>query len=116
MRRTHTHTHTQVRVCNWELEPFVFYALKKVTLIVGVREVFSQGAMAGVPVHVDVTEPPQPPRPPVVKPEWCEMPSAYAQRIIDQLVDYVIQVRACVRVCGRLQAGRAGAARPGQSH
>lgn len=37
-------------------------------------------------------EPPQPPRPPVVKPEWCETPSAYAHRIIDQLLDYVVQV------------------------
>jgi hypothetical protein len=32
----------QVRLCNWELEPFVFYALKKVNLVIGVREKFSQ--------------------------------------------------------------------------
>ncbi len=91
----------QVRVANWELEPFVFYAMRKVVLLVGVREAFNQQPMPGTEVVVEVREPPQPPRPPVVKPEWCEAPSAYAQRIIDQLVDYVVQVRvrACAWVC-----------------
>jgi hypothetical protein len=32
----------QVRVANWELEPFVFYAMRKVVLLVGVREHFNQ--------------------------------------------------------------------------
>ncbi|KAG2441658.1 hypothetical protein HXX76_003276 [Chlamydomonas incerta] len=81
----------QVRVANWELEPFVFYAMRKVVLLVGVRESFSTAPMPGTEVVVEVREPPQPPRPPVVKPEWCEAPSAYAQRIIDQLIDYVVQ-------------------------
>eukprot|EP00198_Chlamydomonas_reinhardtii_P008888 XP_001698225.1 flagellar associated protein [Chlamydomonas reinhardtii] len=81
----------QVRVANWELEPFVFYAMRKVVLLVGVREAFNQQPMPHTEVVVEVREPPQPPRPPVVKPEWCEAPSAYAQRIIDQLIDYVVQ-------------------------
>ena len=87
-------------MANWELEPFVFYAMRKVVLLVGVREAFNQQPMPHTEVVVEVREPPQPPRPPVVKPEWCEAPSAYAQRIIDQLIDYVVQVRACWRGAG----------------
>lgn len=34
----------------------------------------------------------RPPRPPVVKSEWCEQPQAYASRLIDQLLDHIVQV------------------------
>ncbi len=39
-------------MANWELEPFVFYAMKKVVLVVGVRERFNQRPMPGVEVKV----------------------------------------------------------------
>ncbi len=33
-----------------------------------------------------------PRRPPIVKQEWCESTEAYAKRVLDQLIDYVVQV------------------------
>ncbi|GLC52223.1 hypothetical protein PLESTB_000596700 [Pleodorina starrii] len=81
----------QVRTANWELEPFVFYAVKKVVLLVEVREKYNQLPIPNTEVVVEVREPPQAPRPPVVKPEWCEDPRAFALRVLDQLIDYVVQ-------------------------
>ncbi|EFJ46635.1 hypothetical protein VOLCADRAFT_92800 [Volvox carteri f. nagariensis] len=81
----------QVRTCNWELEPFVFYAIKKVTQLVEVRESYNQLPIPNTEIVVEVQEPPQAPRPPVLKPEWCEDPKAYAYRVLDQLIDYVVQ-------------------------
>jgi hypothetical protein len=34
----------------------------------------------------------RPPRPPVVRPEWCETPATYARRVLDQLIDHIVQV------------------------
>ncbi|KAG1656836.1 hypothetical protein FOA52_006291 [Chlamydomonas sp. UWO 241] len=81
----------QVRACSWQLEPFVFYTTGKVDLIVGAREAHSQQPVAGVAVTAVVERAVQPHRPPVVKQEWCEPTAAYADRIIDQLIDYVVQ-------------------------
>ncbi|GLI69504.1 hypothetical protein VaNZ11_014138 [Volvox africanus] len=81
----------QVRTANWELEPFVFYAVKKVVLLVEVREKYNQLPIPNTEIVVEVQEPPQAPRPPVVKPEWCEDPKQYALRMLDQLIDYVVQ-------------------------
>ncbi len=36
----------------------------------------------------------RPPLPPTVRPEWCEEPSAYARRLIDTLIDGILQQRA----------------------
>lgn len=58
------------------------------------------------PVHATHTYPPirqhrqhrpgycclhRPPRPPIVRPEWCETAHQYARRVLDQLMDYVVQ-------------------------
>lgn len=84
---------TQGRLCNWELEPFIFYALKKVTLYVGMRERYNSKPLANLPVEIEVLDMPKPPRPPVCKPEWCETADSYANRILDQLIDYVVRCR-----------------------
>ncbi|GAX81428.1 hypothetical protein CEUSTIGMA_g8858.t1 [Chlamydomonas eustigma] len=83
----------QVRLCNWELEPFVFYTYQKVKLLVGVREVFNQAPISGMLVNISVEETPPLRRPPVVKQEWCEPAESYAQRILDQMIDFVVESR-----------------------
>ena len=64
----------------------------QVRLLVGVREAFNQAPIPGVTVHVVVDEPSPLQRPPVVRQEWCESPEAYAKRVLDQMIDYVVQV------------------------
>lgn len=97
---------TQARLCNWELEPYIFYALRKVTLYVGMRERYNSKPLANLPVEIEILDMPKPPRPPVVKPEWCEPAELYAHRILDQLIDYIVRSRdeACTeRVQTRLE-------------
>ncbi|KAL6755881.1 hypothetical protein V8C86DRAFT_160826 [Haematococcus lacustris] len=84
----------QTRIMGWELEPFVFYTVRKIRLLVGLREHFSQELPVGCKVLCKVLEAPEPRRPPVVRQEWCEGPATYAARIIDQLIDYIVQVRS----------------------
>ena len=60
----------QVRKCNWELEPFIFYIRRKVALLVGVRERFNQAPVANINANLVVEVLPPTRRPPVVKPEW----------------------------------------------
>jgi hypothetical protein len=64
-----------------------------VRLLVGVREVFNQAPIPGMHVNISVEETPPLRRPPVVKQEWCEPAEAYAQRILDQMIDFVVEVR-----------------------
>ncbi|GFH19219.1 uncharacterized protein HaLaN_16132, partial [Haematococcus lacustris] len=65
-----------------------------IRLLVGLREHFSQELPVGCKVLCKVLEAPEPRRPPVVRQEWCEGPATYAARIIDQLIDYIVQVRS----------------------
>ena len=44
-----------------------------------------------------------------VRPEWCEEPKAYALRVINQLIDHVVQVRQDVEGQGCL-SGQKGEA------
>eukprot|EP00983_Pelagomonas_calceolata_P112971 1159940-Pelagomonas_calceolata.AAC.14 len=36
---------------------------------------------------------PHPPRPPIVRQEWCEDPAQYFRRVLDQLIDHIVEVR-----------------------
>lgn len=71
----------------------MFYTYTKSQLLIGVRETFNQHPIPGIIVRVAVDCPAPLRRPPAVKPEWCESPEAYAKRLIDQAIDYVVQVR-----------------------
>lgn len=62
-------------------------------LLVGVREAFNQAPIPGIVVHVVVDGMPPMQRPPVVRQEWCEGAEAYAKRVLEQMIDYVVQVR-----------------------
>lgn len=81
----------QARVCTWQLEPFVFYATRKVPVMVGVRQRYNQAPVTGLSVSVKLDSFPAAARPPVVKMEWCEDPKTYFERVIDQMIDFVVQ-------------------------
>lgn len=82
-----------MRQCSWQLEPFVFYTTLKVTLMMGAREKYNQAPIPGLKMRVLVDQLPELQRPPLVKQDWCEGPEAYAQRVLDELMDWVVQSR-----------------------
>eukprot|EP00798_Chlamydomonas_sp_ICE-L_P030200 gene30200-35183_t len=74
-------------------EVFTGGEIPHMKLMVSAREVFTGGEIPHMKVVVKILDYPRPPRPPVVKPEWCETPEAYFKRVLDQLIDHVVQTR-----------------------
>jgi hypothetical protein len=66
----------------WHSEPYVFAALRKVRIRIGVRAKWSREPIAGLLVVVDLQSIPRPPPPPPIAWEWCEQLESYAHRVL----------------------------------
>jgi hypothetical protein len=71
-----------VRTHFWKPSPFVFPVLKKVKVSFGVRAIWNNEPLPGVPIVVDLLSIPRPYPPPPVPWEWCESLTSYAQRLL----------------------------------
>lgn len=92
-----------VRAHFWKPSPFVFPVLKKVKVSFGVRAMWSNEPLAGVPIVVELLSIPRPRPPPPVPWEWCESLTSYAQRVLVCSVSLVASTAAMHCLSGAIK-------------
>jgi hypothetical protein len=86
----------------WQSEPYVFTALRKVRVRIGVRAKWSREPLAGLLVVVDLQSIPRPPPPPPLVWEWCEGLESYACRVLVRSSSCMMAIACCLLSEGRL--------------